>query len=148
MSVVMFNTQNSQQIGLNPRAERVALRMPIVFLSSEGRVAGHSADVSISGLLGTFQQPLDVWLTGQLSLVTPQGRSILIRSRIVRVDGYRAALSFATLSAHERATLLVAIEAAGGSDQLVLPGMDRGPRWTGDAPLQQDEYHPPMAVGL
>jgi hypothetical protein len=99
-------------MGLISRAERVGLDLALVFASSEGQVVGRSVNVSESGILGIFQEPLDIWLIGQLTIVTPDYGRIVVEARIVRVDGHDAAMSFLRLSPTDRAFLHKVIEAA------------------------------------
>lgn len=115
MSKVMVNSTSVSRIGLIPRAARISVKFPLVFSSSEGRVAGRSLNVSESGALGTFQQPLDVWLSGQLSIGLPS-RTILVQTRVVRADGREAAFSFINLDEDDRLALRAVLGSTGMVD--------------------------------
>jgi hypothetical protein len=98
MSVTMVQRAGSQSMGLIARAARHSINLPVVFTSTEGRVCGRSLDISESGILATFDRPLDVWLTGQLSLLVPD-QPIRLETRVVRIDHLTAAMSFRNPSA-------------------------------------------------
>ena len=82
------------------RADRIPLRIPVVFTSSDGKVRGTSVDISESGLLATFDQPLEVWISGQLSILVPE-HPIFIETRIARVEGNTVAMSFRGMGARD-----------------------------------------------
>ena len=78
---------------LQDRSARWDLNLPIRLFSTEGMVGGHCINVSESGLLGTFDRPVTVWVTGELTAFVGD-RSISIRVRVVRLDGRDVALTF------------------------------------------------------
>jgi PilZ domain len=83
--------------GFTPRAPRSGLRIPLTFHFDGGIAKGHSIDISESGVLAVFDQHLDVWVNGQLSLLV-HGRPITIEARVARVDGLTAALPFRSMN--------------------------------------------------
>jgi hypothetical protein len=93
------------------RAYRFDLKMPIFLDLPEGRVKGRSLDVSESGMLAFFEQPLDVWLTGRLSAVIG-GWQISINVRVARVDGRKTGLNFLVGSRGDLVTIQKLIELA------------------------------------
>jgi hypothetical protein len=90
--------------GLIARAPRFRLRKPIVLHLPEGHVKGHSLDVSESGMLAVFEEPLDDWLTGRLFTLVGE-TSLGIEVRVARVNGREAGLTFHNISASDRATI-------------------------------------------
>ncbi len=82
------------------RADRVPVRIPVFFRSAESNVPGHSINLSKSGILASFARPLDIWITGQLSILIP-GHSIYVETRVARVEGCTAAMSFRNMSARD-----------------------------------------------
>lgn len=125
MAMVMVGTGNSPEIGLIDRAVRVSIRVPLVFTYAEGRVAGHSVNLSASGILGTFQESLEVWLTGQISIMIPDMRPIVAQTRIVRANGCSAAMSLMNMDAYDRVKLQTLIETAARAENLELGPLDR-----------------------
>jgi hypothetical protein len=87
----------SKAAGFAPRAPRIGLQIPVIFDFAAGRAWGESLDISDSGILAVFSQNLEVWLTGQLSILVG-GRNITIDARVARVNGPTAALAFRGMS--------------------------------------------------
>lgn len=75
------------------RASRIQASFPITFISDGVETTGICLDISKSGLLGAFSQPLDLWIEGELSLDFGQG-CIGIRVRVARVMDREAGLTF------------------------------------------------------
>ncbi|WP_160115107.1 PilZ domain-containing protein [Bryocella elongata] len=113
----MMRPFGSPPIRLIPRAVRATVGLPLVFNSSEGRVAGYSLNVSESGILGSFQDVLEVWLSGQLTICVPE-HPIYVETRIVRVEGKEAAMSFLKLSELDRTRLRRHVEAAATAEDV------------------------------
>ncbi len=91
-----FSPASSRQNTFNVcelRAPRFCLELPVRFFSSEGVFVGDCINVSESGVLVAFDQPIDVWLEGQLTATLPDG-NISLKARVARVDGRNAGLSF------------------------------------------------------
>jgi hypothetical protein len=88
---------NSDAPTFTVRAPRFNIRTPIVFRYAEEKATGHSVDISESGMLGVFDQHLNVWLTGRLTAVIGE-RHIDIGVRVVRVEEHMAAFTFQRLS--------------------------------------------------
>jgi hypothetical protein len=84
---------NSDAHGFTVRAPRFSVRTPVVFHSAEGKVPGHSMNISESGMLAVFDQRLDVRLTGRLTAVIWEWH-VDISVRVVRVEGDMAAFAF------------------------------------------------------
>jgi hypothetical protein len=87
--------------GFIPRTPRSSLRIPVTFDLDGGIAKGHSIDISESGVLAVFNQHLDVWVIGQLSLLVGE-RPITIEARVARVNGLTAALSFRSMNVTDR----------------------------------------------
>jgi hypothetical protein len=75
------------------RAPRFDLDLPIRFFSTDGMIVGRCVNISESGIRGTFDSPVDVWLEGDLSFQV-DGQYLGIRARVVRADGRDAGLWF------------------------------------------------------
>jgi PilZ domain len=93
------------------RSPRFGLDLPIRFFSSDGLAIGRCVDVSESGLLGDFDQPLNIWTTGEVTASVGE-ESVSIRARVARVDGNQAGLSFQVDSAADRLAVLRLIQFA------------------------------------
>jgi hypothetical protein len=89
---------------LAARAPRVSLRIPVLFYFAGASAKGQSVDISESGILAVFDQRLDNWLTGQLSIMVGEGH-ISVEARVSRVDGRAAALIFRGMSDKNRAII-------------------------------------------
>ncbi|MES2392110.1 MAG: PilZ domain-containing protein [Acidobacteriota bacterium] len=100
MAVVMSGGPAPASRILIPRAARIPLTIPVVFACAEGRVKGRSIDISESGILATFERPLDIWITGHLSILVPE-HPIFLDARIARVESHTAAMSFRTMTARD-----------------------------------------------
>jgi hypothetical protein len=93
------------------RADRIPLELPIAFTYSEGKIRGKSLNISESGILATFDRQLDVWLTGQLSILLPE-HPIFVETRIARVDGKIVAMSFRNMRPRDRLIIQTLLKAA------------------------------------
>lgn len=96
---------NSDARVFTVRAPRFNIKTPVVFHHAEGKVTGHSVDMSESGMLGSFDQRLNAWLTGRLTATVGEWH-IDIGVRVIRVQEHMAAFAFQTLSE----TSLIAIQ--------------------------------------
>jgi len=108
-------------MGLIPRAARASLKLALVFKYAEGEVRGHTVNLSESGVLGSFQEVMEVWLNGQLSILVPDRRPIVVETRIVRVDGCTAAMSLMNLTAYDKTKLQSLVDAADEKDDGFIP---------------------------
>lgn len=93
------------------RASRIQASFPIVFLSDGTEIAGSCLNISKTGLLGVFSQPLDLWIEGELSLDFGQG-CIGIRVRVARVMNREAGLIFLFRNDADRCVVDTAVEIA------------------------------------
>lgn len=75
------------------RSPRFGLNLPIRLFSQDGLAIGRCVDVSESGLLGDFDRPLNIWITGEVTAFVGD-ESVSIKARVARVDGHQAGLSF------------------------------------------------------
>jgi hypothetical protein len=86
--------------GFVNRAQRVNLKFPVVFDHDTGKTTGHTVDISESGLLVDFDEVMDVWTTGDLSIVG-KGWHLQIKVRVARVHGQQAAFAFRNMDPHD-----------------------------------------------
>lgn len=82
---------------LQNRSERYDLNIPIEYLQEGRIVLGRCINISESGLLARFDEPLDLWTTGELRLHAGQ-RSCKLGARVVRVTQREAGLTFSRRS--------------------------------------------------
>lgn len=96
-----------------PRAERLNLSFPVTFSSDDDTVPGSCLNISLSGVSGRFVRPLDLWVTGRLSLKTGKG-TVTLSARVARVIEREAGLAFILGTETEREAIrdLVAFAAA------------------------------------
>jgi hypothetical protein len=104
---------NSDVHGFAVRAARFNVRTPVVFHSTEGKVLGHSMNISESGMLAVFDQRLDVGVTGRLTVVIWEWQ-VDISVRVVRVEGDKAAFAFQKMTRTSRAAIQKLIEQSNG----------------------------------
>ena len=83
------------------RAPRLDLSLPLRFTNEDGAVDGNCLNVSESGLLGTFDRPLDLWTEGSLLLHFGEQETIL-RARVARAMGNEAGMTFMYENERER----------------------------------------------
>lgn len=91
--------------GPHERAPRKALTFPVHYTPSEGeQVAGTCENLSESGLLALFSEPLDIWTRGTIDLGFGTGL-LGIKVRVARVVGLQAGLAFQDVQEEDRAKL-------------------------------------------
>jgi hypothetical protein len=100
--------------GFIDRAPRLTLKTNVVFDCAEGRVKGRTVNISESGMLAVFDQPLDVWLPGRILGIVGDWY-LDVRVRVVRVDGRTAALAFEGLTENGRAAIQKLVEQSEGA---------------------------------
>ena len=83
------------------RARRVQLYLQVVFEHAGGTAEGKAIDISESGILVEFDQVMDVWTTGELSILG-QLWHLHIEARVARVDGRQAAFAFRGMTPRAR----------------------------------------------
>jgi hypothetical protein len=87
--------------GLTGRACRARLNVPVVFEYAGGTATGQTVDISESGILVDFDQIMDIWTTGDLS-VEGEKWDLQISARVARVDGRQAAFAFRGMTSSDR----------------------------------------------
>lgn len=75
------------------RAARFDLSFPLRFVVDSTEIAGHCLNLSESGLLAVFDEPLDLWTTGALH-VEYGGQQCVVQARVARAGAYEAGLVF------------------------------------------------------
>lgn len=100
-----------------PRAERLNLSFPVTFSSDDDTVTGSCLNLSLSGILGRFVRPLDLWVTGRISLRTGKG-SVTLPARVARVMEREAGLAFILSTEAERQTVRDLVSFATTNTQL------------------------------
>ena len=86
------------------RASRIDLSFPVIFVSEEKLVAGHCLNLSESGLLANFDQPLELWSMGEL-LIHGSEAKFRVPVRVARANEYNAGLAFRFTSDEQRASI-------------------------------------------
>jgi len=86
--------------GFIGRARRVHLNIPVVFEHAGGTAAGKTVDISESGILVEFDEIMDLWTTGDLSLEGDEWQ-LQISARVARVNGRQAAFAFRGMDSSE-----------------------------------------------
>jgi len=86
---------------LTGRACRARLNVPVVFDYPGGTATGKTVDISESGILVDFDQIMDIWTTGDLS-VEGEEWHLQISARVARVNGRQAAFAFRGMSSSDQ----------------------------------------------
>ena len=94
---------------LQQRSLRYELHFPVEFLAEGRIILGECLNISDSGMLGTFEEPLELWVVGELRLHTGQS-SRKLDVRVSRVDGHNAGLLFRHESERDRLFIRSIIE--------------------------------------
>ncbi len=102
------------------RAARLNLSFPLQFRSEDGAVPGHCLNLSESGLLGVFENPLDLWSRGEILLQFGNTAGWLL-AKVARVADNEAGLAFAFRGEAERDLVRLLLLEAGKRSQLVGP---------------------------
>ena len=93
------------------RAPRLDLSFPLVFTSAEGVFAGHCLNLSDSGLLATFDRPVELWTQGSLLLHFGDDE-VRLQARIARTHENEAGLAFFYSNDSERHAIQAAVRFA------------------------------------
>lgn len=93
------------------RAPCVDVRFPIAFVTEGSEFPGTCLNISKSGLLGEFANPLDLWTEGELALDFAEGY-MGIKARVARAIDREAALIFLFKNAADRQFIETAVELA------------------------------------
>ncbi len=93
------------------RATRFDLDSSLVFESSAGKVRGRCRNVSASGMLAAFDEPLDIWLKGRVSIVAGEWH-LDLKVRVVRTEGRLAGMSFQADTDEDRSAIERLLEVA------------------------------------
>ena len=83
------------------RAARIDLSFGVMFTSDRKPVAGRGLNLSESGLLADFEEPLELWSTGELAIdgIDEPSR---VPAFVARVDEHQAGLAFRFTSDKQR----------------------------------------------
>lgn len=93
------------------RAPRIDVRFPIAFVTEGSEFTGTCLNISKSGLLGKFGNPLDLWTEGELALDFAEG-FMGIKARVARAIDFEAALVFLFKNDADREFIEAAVELA------------------------------------
>jgi len=106
MTVIMKGCIGHRSVSgsFTDRARRVRLNLPVVFDYTGGRATGKTVDISESGILVDFDQIMDIWTVGDLSIEGEEW-NLQINARIARVNGRQAAFAFRGLNSDDREML-------------------------------------------
>ena len=110
----------TETIDSTPRATRYDLNVPVVLYLLDGIASGRTINVSDTGILATFDRPLDPWDTGRLHTLAT-GSYLSIEVRVVRVEGQQVGMTFQIAEESDRATIGKLIELANLGLALVPP---------------------------
>ena len=102
MTVIMKGCIGHRSVSgsFTDRARRVRLNLPVVFDYTGGRATGKTVDISESGILVEFDEIMDLWTTGDLSLEGDEWQ-LQISARVARVNGRQAAFAFRGMDSSE-----------------------------------------------
>jgi hypothetical protein len=99
-----------------PRAVRSPFDARVCFIVEDRRIDGQCLNLSESGLLATFEQPLELWTRGQLTWST-SAYYLSLEANVSRVQGNEAGLAFLIESENDRLTISLLTEYASQSKQ-------------------------------
>jgi hypothetical protein len=94
------------------RSARFELRVNLSFQSGGEVWDGYTLNVSESGLLANFFEPLSIWQVGDLE-IDLNGETLYIRARVAREEGRRYGLAFQVHDDSDRRTIRILLEGAG-----------------------------------
>ena len=100
------------------RAPRLNLSFPLQFRMGGSVISGHCLNLSESGLLGLFSEPLDLWTDGEV-LLTYGGSTCQVRARVARSLESEAGLSFSFRTDAEREAVRAILKQAAATPHLV-----------------------------
>jgi hypothetical protein len=103
MTVVMKGCIGHQSVSheFTNRARRVHINLRVSFDYPDGQAEGQAVDISESGILVEFNQVMEIWTTGKLSIIG-QLWHLHIDARIARVKGHQAAFAFRGMTPRAR----------------------------------------------
>ena len=103
MTVVMKGCIGHQSVSREfaNRARRVHLNLHVAFEYPDGQAEGQAVDISESGILVEFNQVMEVWTTGKLSIIG-QLWHLHLEARVARVNGFHAAFAFRGMTPRAR----------------------------------------------
>lgn len=93
------------------RAPRLDFSFPLEFRSEGERFSGRCLNVSESGLLAIFDQLLDLWARGELSLNYGTGTCV-VPARVARVGEREVGFAFAVQTLAQREAVRAMLEVA------------------------------------
>jgi hypothetical protein len=99
-----------------PRAVRSPFDSRVCFVVEGRRINGQCLNLSESGLLATFEQPLELWTRGQLTWSTA-AYYLSLEAHVSRVQGNEAGLAFLIESENDRLTISLLTDFASQSKQ-------------------------------
>jgi len=87
------------------REIRYDLDVPVLLYLLDGVAAGHTINISGSGVLAVFNnRRVDAWDTGRLRIET-RGGYLSIEVRVARVEGHQAGMTFRIENESDRVTI-------------------------------------------
>ena len=96
---------------LQNRPTRFDLRSPISFIVGDLELTGHCVNVSETGLLVTFDQPIELWISGEILLVAGD-YYLNIKARVARTQGLDSGMSFLIETDNDRLTIQILVDFA------------------------------------
>lgn len=88
------------------RSARFKLDVPLFFKIGDTQQAGHTVNVSQSGLLAHFDTPLEIWEVGEISLTVGE-YYLEIEARVARAEGDDHGLSFIIENDNDRVAIRI-----------------------------------------
>lgn len=116
---VAYTGTNAMQHEMQARAARYELHVPVEFLCDGRIILGQCLNISDSGVLAEFEEPLDLWTTGELR-VHAGLRSCKLTARVSRVEDGHAGLTFRNTAGENTSTTCAVIQ------DLITEARERG----------------------
>ncbi len=101
---------------LASRPARFDLNVPLSFRTEDAVEEGHCINVSATGMLAVFNQPVELFTEGELSLLVGE-YFVTIRARVARVQNGDHGLAFQIDNENDRLTVQILVDFAAASHQ-------------------------------
>lgn len=115
---VSSRTVNRSMAPFQQRAPRLNLSFPVTFHTGGSALRGHCLNLSESGLLAVFAEPLELWTTGELELVFEEQRA-LQPARVARTQDRESGMAFVFSGEAQRAFVRAMLQFAAERTHLV-----------------------------
>ena len=103
------------------RSARYSVDLPLTFIADGVEVAGHAINVSQSGVLARFSEPLELWITGDLAMLVGE-YYVTLPAKVARVQEGEFGMAFVQRTENDERAVGILMEYA----EMVNPGGDGG----------------------